>query len=151
MAPDVGAACAASITFPADYLRSPKPTGEPKKPVLIFGDAPPGEAVEFGFFYSREPAETLEPKLEEIGRPLFRTTLDNGDSVSMVARVKAFDVATIPSIERLQSSLKPLVERDELRASTASDNLTMMMWNDPGDGGQLQVIEIGGLKVSLQD
>jgi len=44
-----------------------------------------------GFFYSREEQTTLEPKLIEIGKPIISTTLDNGEMVTVVARVMEFD------------------------------------------------------------
>lgn len=78
-APENGAVHVVSLIFPTDYLRLPPPEG--KKPIFQFAAAPPGKAIEFDFFFSREAEATLEGKLLQIGMPLVRTTLDNGETV----------------------------------------------------------------------
>lgn len=97
-APDLGAHPAVILTFPTDHMYRQPPVWNLNKPLVMFEAAPPGHSVEVGFFYSREAPETLEPKLYQIGRPILRTNLDNGDSVSLVVRQTPFDPQTIPPI-----------------------------------------------------
>jgi hypothetical protein len=95
--PDIGAAHVVSIIFPTEFLKSPnEPQGTPKKPLIIFGAAPPGKAVEIGFFYSREDSATLGPKLLEIGQPIICTQLDDREMITVVARVADLIAACCP-------------------------------------------------------
>lgn len=88
--PDIGAAHVASIIFPTIFLKLPEPQGTEKKPLIIFEPAPLGKA-EVGFFYSREDAATLEPTLLQIGQPIVCTTLNNGETITVVVRQADFD------------------------------------------------------------
>jgi hypothetical protein len=144
--PDVGAVHVASVVFPTDYLKkTDTPIGTAKKPLTIFSPAPSGSAVEVGFFYSREPAEALEPKLVKIGKPLIRATLDNGESVSIVVRQAKFDPAFLPTREKSEG-IKKLVHVVIPVGAEMSD-LTAAVWNSPADDGTgcLYIVEVGGV------
>ena len=71
--PSVGAVLVVGLVFPTDFLHLDAPTATAEKPFVFLQAAPQGKAVEIGFFYSREPVNTLEPKLLEFGIPLFWT------------------------------------------------------------------------------
>ena len=146
VAPETGAALAVVLVFPTDYLKLEAPVGSPRKPLLIFEPARPGKAVEVGFFYAREPAESLEPKFLQIGKPLFRTDLDNGESVWLVAREVEFDPSELPSNDQLKNGghlLDPNVP-----IGVEKKDITMVLWNSPKDGEALRIIEIGGISVT---
>src|SRR5262249_35439214 len=74
-APESGAIHVVSLILPTDYLRLAPPESTYKKPVLIIDAASPGKAIEFGFFFTREPEATVEAKFRQIGMPLVRTAL----------------------------------------------------------------------------
>jgi DNA-binding GntR family transcriptional regulator len=136
----------ASVLFPTDYLRSPRtPQGTEKRPLHHFTPAPRGGALEVSFFYSREAAETLEPKFLKLCRPLIRTTLDNGESVSIVVHQTEFDKRFLPSPEKVKN-LSGAVHV-EIPAGTEMSDLTAAVWNSPvEDGtGTLIIAEIGGV------
>ena len=102
-APAEGAVHVVSLIFPTDYLRLTLPDLVPGKPVLPVEAAPPGKAIEFGFFFSREADVSAKPKFLQIGTPLVLTHLLNGETVWVVAREIEFDRADIPSEERWQT------------------------------------------------
>jgi len=57
--PDVGAAHVASIIFPTEFLRLAEPQGTRKKPLIIFGAAPPRQSCRDRLFLlTREPRYT---------------------------------------------------------------------------------------------
>jgi hypothetical protein len=144
--PDSGAIHVASVLFPTDYLKSTKvPEGTAKRPLTILTPAPPGKAVEVSYFYSREPAETLGPKFAKLCIPLFRVTLDNGDSVSIVVRQTEFDKRFLPPPEQMQRLSD--TTNVEIPPGTETPNLTAAVWNDPVENGfgTLIVAEIGGV------
>jgi hypothetical protein len=143
--PEVGAAQVVSLIFPTAYFRLPAPVGTSKKPMLILGAQPDWSAVEIGFFYSREPASQLEPRLARIGNPMFRVTLESGDSISIVARDTKFDLAVLPNTEMFKrAAMRPLTRHlPEQGAEHA--NLTAAFFNKPTDGEVLQMVEVGGI------
>jgi hypothetical protein len=145
--PDIGAAHVASIIFPTEFLKLPEPQGTPKKPLIVFGAAPPGKAVEIGFFYSREAPATLEPKLLQIGHPIVCTTLDNGEMITVVAREADFDRAVLPSQDKLNKTPMNVLSKDVHAIKDELKNLTGMFWNNPGDVGSLMMIEVGGISL----
>jgi hypothetical protein len=145
--PDIGAAHVASIIFPTEFLKLPEPQSTPKKPLIIFGAAPPGKAIEIGFFYSREAPATLEPKLLQIGHPIVCTTLDNGEMITVVGREADFDSAVLPSQDKLDKSPMNILAKNVHTIKDQLKNLTGMFWNDPGDGGSLMLIEVGGMSI----
>ena len=150
-APEDGAVHAVSLIFPTDYLRLPAPGASYRKPVLIIDAAPPGKAIEFGFFFSREPQATAMPKFLQIGMPLVRTTLDNGEVVWVVVREIEFDRADIPSEERWAGNVRFHDRAAFLEPGAVERDLTTTFWNSPNDGESLRVIEIGGVTASVQD
>jgi hypothetical protein len=145
--PEHGGVHVASLIFPINYLHLDAAVGSSKKPLFQF-EAPhdPTQAVEFGFVYSREPIDVLEQKLMKIGKPLFRTGLDNGESVSVVVRLTDFDPAVLPSQDKLNNGgLRVLSPENMPEPGGERSNLTAALWNKPEDGGTLQVIEVGGV------
>jgi hypothetical protein len=144
--PDTGAVHVASVLFPTDYLRNTEsPMATAKRPLTVLTPAPAGGSIEVGFFYSREPVETLEGKLAKVGMPLFRVTLDNGESVSMVVRQTGFDKGFLPPPEKLKK-LGGTVHV-EIPGGTEMSDLTAAAWNCPVEDGSgtLFVAEIGGV------
>jgi hypothetical protein len=146
--PTDGAYLALAITFPTDYLHLPAPKGSAKKPLLIFEAAPPGRAAQFGFFFSQEDPKTLEPKFLKIGKPLFYWGLPNGEAVWIVVRETEFDPAVIPSAEVLSRASRVLDPAGLENARKSSNPLNCMLWNRPKDGDPLQIIEIGGVRIT---
>jgi hypothetical protein len=141
-APESGAHLAVALVFPTDNLHLDDPAWkDSSKPLLLFESAASGKAVELGFFYSREAKETLEPRLMEIGKPLFYTDLDNGEFVWLVAREADFDSTSIPMGE--QFNMTGMGLRDPIPIGSERRRLTAILWNAPKDGEPLRVIEIG--------
>jgi hypothetical protein len=134
------------LIFPTDFLRLDAPTATTKKPLVIFEAAGQGKAVEIAFFYSREPGITLESKFLAIGKPIFRTDLDNGETVWMVAREAHFDPSVLPSTEKINSGAGRLLNPDAFaEVGVERQGLTAALWNSPKDGEALRIIEIGGI------
>ena len=146
-APDIGATPAVILVFPTDYMTLNTPPSNYKKPLVTFQCNNPGMAVEVGFFYSREPASILEPKLLEIGKPIFRTELSTGESVSLVMREAPFDPTVIPHSEQFNMTPGYVLDPDFPVGVTMQD-LTAALWNAPKDGEPLRIIEISGLTVT---
>ena len=138
-APVEGAIHVVSVIFPTDHLRLPAPEGT-STPILRFNAAPPGKAIEFSFFFSREAEATLKSsfsreaeatlksKLLRIGMPLVRTSLDNGETVSIVGREMEFDRTAIPSEERWARSLRFYDKAAFLDEGGELKNLTGVLW-----------------------
>ena len=79
-----------------------------------------------------------------------RTSLDNGETVWIVARETEFDRRAIPSEERWTESTRFHNKEAFLDDGVELENLTSMLWNAPQDGERLQVIEIGGIMGSVK-
>ncbi len=144
------------LIFPLDYLRNDAPETTPKKRAIVFTADAPGEAVEFGFFYSRETVETLEPKLAQIGQPLFQVTLENGEAIHVIARIRRFDAAVLPSSEKMSAEgMTPLNPKALPKPGAEQTDLNAVLWNAPEDGETFQILEIGGVtlrrNVSAED
>jgi hypothetical protein len=137
-----GAVHAASVVLPADYCRSAALSESAHKNTLVLG-VEDGCCAEIGVFLSYENQETLEPKLMKIGKLMFVITLDSKMHVSLVARSRQFDSACLPSDE--QTARAPALRLGTDRQPDHA-NLNAMLWNDPGDGGALQVIDVGGVR-----
>jgi len=147
-APESGAHLAVVLVFPTDHLDLDNPEWkDSNKPLLLFESAASGKAVELGFFYSREPKETLEPRFMEIGKPLFYTDLDNGEFVWLVAREWDFDSTSIPTAEQFNMGTSTSL-LDAIPTGSERRNLTAILWNAPKDGEPLRIIEIGGITVT---
>ena len=56
--------------------------------------------------FLREPQVTAEPKFIQIGVPLVHASLDNGETVWVVARETEFDRVIIPSEDRWSRNLR---------------------------------------------
>jgi hypothetical protein len=140
-APDIGAVHVASLIFPAVGFVADQPIGAPKKPMFLF-EVADGEAGEIGLFYSREAIEALEPKLARIGKPCVYTKLDDGMTVSTIARARDFDIGSLPT----QIPANALLD-ESLNGSDTIESLHAVYWNDPQESGTLQMIEIGGVKL----
>lgn len=136
----LGAVHAASLILPADYCRAASLSDSARKNTLLLG-IEDGCCAEIGVFISHEHPSTLEAKLIELGRPMFVITLDNKIHVSLVARSRSFDRASLPSDEQTARTGALLLD-----GTPDSDNLNATLWNDPGDGGALQIIDVGGVR-----
>jgi hypothetical protein len=146
-APQIGAALAVVLVFPSPYMTLAEPVSSTRKPVLTFEAARDGMAAEVGFFYSREDASSLEAKFLDIGKPILRTDLDNGESVWIVVREAAFDPAVIPSVDQFNGTGGRLLDPD-FPIGIERPNLTAMLWNTPKNGEPLRIIEISGLSLT---
>jgi hypothetical protein len=136
----LGAVHAASLILPADYCRATSLSDSSRRNTLVLG-IEDGCCAEIGVFISNEHPGTLEAKLMDLGKPMFVITLDNKMHVSLVARSRSFDRASLPSDEQTVRARTLLLDE-----APDSDNLNAMLWNDPGDGGTLQVVDVGGVR-----
>lgn len=139
-----GAVQLAVIRLPADFCTGEATPDVRKKKALVLG-VEKGCAAENGVFASVQEMQSLEEGFQRIGRPLFAVKLENGITVSIVVRSAAFDPSVLPTSEQLNTSKK--VEITEYKSLEHRENLNMLIWNKPGDGEALQVIDVGGLKV----
>jgi hypothetical protein len=139
-----GAVHAASVILPADYCRTASLSHSSRKNTLVLG-IEDGCCAEIGIFLSQEHPATLETKLMALGKPMFATTLDNKMHVSLVARSRPFDRSCLPTDAQIARA-------QALRLTTEgiakNDDLSAMLWNDPGDGGSLQIIDVGGVRLT---
>ena len=103
--PEEGAVPVAVVVFPTNGLRKPEPKGKMNKPLIIFSPAPKDHAVEVWFFYSREPAHSLEEKLKGFGNPVLRSDLESGDAVMVVVRQQPFDMNQLPIGKTVQTNV----------------------------------------------
>jgi len=102
-----------------------------------------GCCAEIEVFLSHEHPATLEAKLMALGEPMSVITLENGMHVCLLVRSLPFDRACLPSNEQTARARTLLLETEGI---PDNDNLNAMLWNDPGDGGTLQVIDVGGVR-----
>jgi hypothetical protein len=134
------------LIFPTDHFHGERPIGKHNRKVLIF-EGRAGKAVEFGFFYSQActPA-MLEQKFGQMGKPIFRTELANGECVSMVAREAEFD----PSVLSGRVDWRPVnsLSNNEIAPNS---KLNMILFNEPSDGEPLLATEIGGVIIRRSD
>ena len=143
--PDQGAAHIASLLLPADYCSHALKPNELKNTLQL--GIEDGCCVEIGIFIHREMGETIEHKFIQIGgHPLQVTTLENGLNISIVVRSRSFDPSVLPTSE--QTNRAKRTEFAKFKDIENKTNLNAMIWNDPGDGGTLQVIDIGGIKIN---
>jgi hypothetical protein len=137
-----GAVHAASLILPAEYCRAAPLSDSSRKKTLVLG-IEDGCCAEIGVFLSHEHPATLEAKLMALGKPMFVVTLKNEMHVSLLARSRPFDRACLPSVEQTAQAQRLLLETEGI---LDNDNLNAMLWTNPGDGGTLQVIDIGGVR-----
>lgn len=157
--PDRGLLRVASIQFPTDYLIGKPITGTPKKPLIAF---PPGEAgtmVEIGVFYSRLPPDEAETLLGAVSTPIAYYSLPNGDNVSIAGRIRKYKPLNLPSGDKLTGGVPIPIrtrhwtedqKKEAIRASE-SGTASMIAFNDPADGDELIIVEMGGLKLTLSE
>jgi hypothetical protein len=93
-----------------------------------------------------EGRSTLEEKFSQIGHPLFEVAIENWLNVTIVARSTSFDPACLPTSERVNNARRTLLE--PLEQHTNRDNLNMLLWDSPGNGETLKIIDIGGVAVN---
>ena len=149
---ETGAVHIMSLVFPLAHLRNQAPTGTEKKPVVIFGATWPEGAVEFGFFFSRLRAAELEQNFLRIGQPFFRWKLENGESVSLVARKAEFDPATLPKVEAINQAGVQILGADKLPSpGSEMANLVAAFWNTPKDNESLRMIEVSGVTIKRNE
>ena len=144
----VGAVHAASLILPADFCHNEALTQDEKTKTLVLG-IEDGCAAEIGLFLSLEGQVLLESKFEAIGRPLVMSTLENGFNVSIVVRSRTFNRADLPTTEQINRAHTTVLQKEELIKN--ADNLNTMLWNDPGDGGTLQVLDVGGVRIERKN
>jgi hypothetical protein len=148
--PQVGAKLAVVLVFPTNYMTLDAPV-LPHRKLLLFEAAPPGRAMEVGFFYSREPAATLEQTFLKIGKPLLWTHLDNGESVWIVVREAPFDPAVLPSTDQFNAAPGHLLDPD-FPIGVEHKNLTAILWSSTQKSGEpFRVIEISGLSMTRHE
>lgn len=140
----------AVLCFPGDYLRSGPPPSAPKTPYLVFQVPQAGWAAHLGFFLSKAPAGELEAFLLTFGQPIFRWEFEDGSSISVASWIKEFDPGVLPN-GKVQASIVPLTETGEIGSADIGVGLTGMIWNKPGPGVPLYLIEVGGLKLSRNE
>ena len=87
------------MILPVDYCRVASLSDNSRKKTLVLGIAD-GCCAEIGVFLSHEHPATLEAKLMALGKPMFVITLENKMHVSLVARSRPFDRASLPSDEQ---------------------------------------------------
>lgn len=140
----IGAVHLAVVRLPADFCTHDVTPSIQQKKTLVLG-IEEGCAAEIGVFASYEDMQTLEDRFLKIGNPLFAVRLDNGVTISIVVRSTTFDPSILPTSDKLNHS-----KRIEFMAGSDiqnKDNLNMIVWNHPGDGEALQVIDIGGVHI----
>ena len=140
----IGAVHLAVVRLPADFCTHGVTPSIQQKKTLVLG-VEEGCAAEIGVFASYEDMQTLEDRFLKIGNPLFAVRLDNGVTISIVVRSTSFDPSILPTSDKLNHS-----KRIEFVAGSDiqnKDNLNMIVWNRPGDGEALQVVDIGGVRI----
>jgi len=148
--PATGTLHAASVTFPASHLALSCPVGSPRKLISLF-DVPLGKALEFGFFFSRDPMDNLEKRFVRANsHPLIYSDMENGESVSTVVRVVDFDPTSLPTPEQLSNKDVTVVGWGlPTAADQTGKNFTTLLWNDPNEsGGLLRIMELGGVSIT---
>jgi hypothetical protein len=148
--PERGAVHVASVIFPSDHLVLPEPSGTYRKPLLFFGEAPLGKAVEFGFFFSRESVDALEERFVRAdAKPLIGTTLDNGTVVSVATRQIDFDGSVLPTQDKLNCASCTPLSREIYEIEGEKKDFTGLFWTKPDTGQILFLYEIGGIGLRM--
>jgi hypothetical protein len=145
--PERGAFHAASVFFPTDFLRSTGEMQRSHKLKFSLPMAPAGQAIEVGFFYSRETPASLEDRfIAQQATPLLYMSLPSGEFVSVVARPVLFDPKQIPDLQAAGPKMRPL---DGAPAPGARmENLHAVLFDDHTDPIRVfRMIEVNGLNV----
>jgi hypothetical protein len=144
---EVGATHAVVVRLPAQFMRQHEHPYVSQKKALVFG-IEDGCALEVGIFLSRESHATIEGRLIKIGTPLCEVAIDNWLKVHIVVRSASFDSACLPNQSQITGAIAtPL----DAAAHLHSTNLSAMLWNDPGDGGTLQIVDVGGVSHKMAE
>jgi hypothetical protein len=143
--PEAGVVHVLSLIFPTDHLRLEEPKSSQKKPVMIFEPPPAGQAVQMGFFYSRQTGPAMEASFLNIGaHPLFTFDLRNGDTVWMAAKQIPFDRKVLPMAPLTMNPESVLDRTAIVGPGETRGNLTAHFWNAPKDGEPFYLWEVGG-------
>ena len=146
--PDAGVLHVLSLLFPTDLLApiGPIPPQTATKRVHWLPPAPPGQALELGFFYTREAPERAMMRFQGVAIPIVTTDLGNGEHVVIAVRMAPFNVAPIAALRaRRFQSLSPTA--DQLSPGERLDDLGAFLVNDPDVDGRLQIVVVGGLSL----
>lgn len=136
----------ASICFPTDFMRSGPPPSSRDKKYLILGAPHSGRAANVGFFLSRAGTEAIAASAPRGHMPMVGWVFDDGTSISLVAWESEFDPAVLP---RPGEPLKgaTVMTFGPIDHERPGGNPTMMLFNEPGPGVPLQIIELGGVSL----
>ncbi|RVO81903.1 hypothetical protein [Sinorhizobium medicae] len=150
--PDVSghtAVLVTSLCFPTDFLKSGPPPSSSAKQYLILQAPLAGRAAYVGFFLSDSCSiEVLEPFfLSRNMKPFIRWDFDDRSSISMVAWENAFDHSMLPKISA-PSAIVPLTDTGKIGPEELGDDLTGLLWNKPGPGAPLRIVELGGISLA---
>lgn len=150
--PDNGAIHVASIVFPTAFLRKDGISWEEDtmKQKFIITCPQNQQAVEFGFFFSKEHPTSLEGKFEGKADPLVWFGLDNGSFVSVVGCYTALDAEADRNdfINKVGRGGKFVdLGEDAIKVAQRYDNMSAFLWNNPSEAeekGVLKILEIHG-------
>ena len=146
--PQEGAFHAASVFFPTDFLRSTGEMQRSHKLKFSLPMAPAGQAIEVGFFYSREAPESLEDRfIARLATPILYMNLPSGEFVSAVARPVLFDPKQIADLQTAGPKAQPL---DGAPAPGGRmENVHAILFDDHTDPARaFRIIEVNGLSVA---
>lgn len=145
--PEMGMCHALSIFFPTDLmrLRRPHPRRKPGKKLFLLEPAPPGHAVEWGFFYSRQHPQEFLANLRSAGVPVGFVELPSGEYVTNVARHVPFDATVIPAFAAWPNG-RPLTRQLPASGETLR-GLSAFVCNEPKVGQVGQIVQITGLEL----
>jgi hypothetical protein len=136
----------ASICFPTDFMRSGPPPSSRNRKYLILGAPQSGRAANVGFFLSRAGMKAIETSAPTGHMPIVGWVFEDGSSISLVAWESEFDPGVLPkSGEPLNGAT--VISFGPIVSERAGSNPTMMLFNEPGTGVPLQIIELGGVSV----
>jgi hypothetical protein len=132
-----------SICFPTAFMRSGPPPSSQKRKYLILGVSQSGRAGYVGFFLSRAGKEAIEASAPRGHMPIVGWSFDDGTSISLVAWESEFDASVLPrSGEPLKETT--VISFGPIVPERTGANPTMMLFNEPGPGIPLRIIELGG-------
>jgi hypothetical protein len=136
----------ASICFPTDFMRSGPPPSSRNKKYLILGAPKSGRAANVGFFLSRAGKEAIEASAPKGHMPIVGWVFEDGTSISLVAWEREFDPGVLPkSGEPLKGAT--VIGFGPIVPEGTGAHPTMMLFNEPGPGIPLQIIEVGGVSL----
>ena len=146
--PASGAATAAILWFPTEFLKARRVRAEKGKTMFHFESAPAGQAAEIRLLYSREPSEALEPSFAGKARPICHFDFPNGEHLAVVGRYVEFNSVAIDTFPKKTANYVELMKNSLPKPGSALEGLTMALYNDAATDGVLKVIEVGGVRLS---